>query len=99
MDVLRKMFSSRLISLRGDVKWPARSPDLSPCDFFLWGYLKERVYRKWPKTLSEFKNAIDQEIKLIPQEMTKKVMNSFRNRLRQCVENGGNHMNDVIFKK
>jgi len=34
--VLREMFPGRLISLRGDVGWPARSPDLSPCDFFLW---------------------------------------------------------------
>ena len=25
----------------GDVeKWPPRSPDLTPLDFFLWGYLK-----------------------------------------------------------
>ena len=77
----------------------SRSPDLSPCDFFLWGYLKERVYRNRPKTLTELKIAIDQEIKLISQEMAKKVMESFRNRLLQCMENGGHHMNDVIFKK
>ena len=24
--------------------WPPRSPDMTPCDFFLWGYVKERVY-------------------------------------------------------
>jgi len=24
--------------------WPPRSPDLTPCDFFLWGYIKDRVY-------------------------------------------------------
>ncbi|GBM72480.1 hypothetical protein AVEN_106617-1 [Araneus ventricosus] len=23
---------------------PLRSPDLTPCDFFLWGYVKEKVY-------------------------------------------------------
>ena len=73
MEVLRKMFPSRLVSLRGDVPWPARSPDLAPCDFFLWGYLKERVYRDRPKTIQELKIAIDREIKLIPQEMTKNV--------------------------
>ena len=33
MEVLRKMFPSRLVSLRGDVPWPARSPDLAPCGF------------------------------------------------------------------
>ena len=24
--------------------WPARSPDLTPLDYFLWGYVKEMVY-------------------------------------------------------
>ena len=24
--------------------WLPRSPDMTPCDFFLWGYVKERVY-------------------------------------------------------
>ena len=42
IGALLLLFPGRLISLRGDVEWPARSPDLSPCDVFLWGYLKER---------------------------------------------------------
>ncbi|GBN05744.1 hypothetical protein AVEN_46340-1 [Araneus ventricosus] len=24
--------------------WPPRSPDLTLCDFFLWGYVKDKVY-------------------------------------------------------
>ncbi|GBL85749.1 hypothetical protein AVEN_193194-1 [Araneus ventricosus] len=24
--------------------WPPRSPDLTPCDFFLWGYVRDKVY-------------------------------------------------------
>jgi hypothetical protein len=24
--------------------WPPRSPDLTPCDFFLWRFVKEAVY-------------------------------------------------------
>jgi hypothetical protein len=37
MRVLNKMFPARMISRRGNIEWPARSPDLSACDFFLWG--------------------------------------------------------------
>ena len=37
MDFLREVFPRRLISLRGDVNWPALSPDLAPCDYLLWG--------------------------------------------------------------
>jgi len=24
--------------------WPPRSPDATPCDFFLWSYVKDQVY-------------------------------------------------------
>jgi hypothetical protein len=27
------------------IRWPPRSPDLTPMDFFTWGYMKERLYR------------------------------------------------------
>ena len=40
-------------------KWPPRSPDLNPCDYFLWGYLKARVYHPLPKTISELKTNIE----------------------------------------
>ncbi|KFM66589.1 hypothetical protein X975_14119, partial [Stegodyphus mimosarum] len=34
------------------------SPDLSPCDFFLWGALKDTVYRNNPATLDELESLI-----------------------------------------
>ena len=40
-------------------KWLPRSPDLDPCDFYLWGYLKYVVYNPLPKTLDELKENIE----------------------------------------
>ena len=57
--------SSFLASHRGDIPWPARSPDLGPCDFFAWGYLKGEVYRHRPRNLVELKMAIREEIQQI----------------------------------
>jgi hypothetical protein len=37
---LREMFPQSFISFGGDVPWPAHSPDLSACDYFLWGISK-----------------------------------------------------------
>ena len=28
----------------GPIAWPARSPDLTPLDYFLWGHMKSLVY-------------------------------------------------------
>jgi hypothetical protein len=36
-DWLDRRFSGRWLCRRGPHEWPARSPDLTPCDFFLWG--------------------------------------------------------------
>lgn len=98
MDVLREMFPSHVISLRGDVGWPARSPDLSPCDYFLWGYVKAKVFKTRPTTIEALKASIRQTVEEIPQEMTHRVMENFRNRLQQCITSRGRHLEDVIFK-
>ena len=45
MRYLDAQFGPRVISrrpIRG-IDWPARSPDLSPLDYCLWGYLKSKV--------------------------------------------------------
>ena len=44
--LLREKFGDRVISIGSEVQWPPRSPDLSPCDSFLWGFLKQLVYNK-----------------------------------------------------
>ena len=49
MNCLKGMFGNRLISRNAQIIWPSRSPDLSVCDFFLWGYLKSKVYEKKPR--------------------------------------------------
>ena len=41
---LQKLFPRRVIGLGHNPEWPPRSPDLTPLDFFLWGYLKSKVY-------------------------------------------------------
>ena len=47
---LRSMFLNRVISRNADFNWPPRSCDLTPVDFFLWGFLKSRVYANKPQT-------------------------------------------------
>ena len=38
--------------------WPLRSPDLTVCDFFLWGFVKDNVYvPQLPKTLPELRDS------------------------------------------
>ena len=44
-DFLNERFNIRWIGRRGPVAWAPRSPDLTSPDFYLWGFLKNTVYR------------------------------------------------------
>ncbi|PNF41577.1 hypothetical protein B7P43_G12103 [Cryptotermes secundus] len=44
--------------------WPPRSPDLTPLNFFLWGYVKSSVFRTPINGLDDLKTRITlQELK------------------------------------
>jgi len=75
-------------------KWPPRSPDLNPCDYFLWGYLKERVYTPLPKNLDELKTNIERESKKISKDMLKRVFLNFRKRCEFIISAQGGHFED-----
>jgi hypothetical protein len=59
MAYLESVFPGRLTSKR---LWPPRSPDLSPPDLFLWGYLKDTVYSNHPHTLQELQANIQRTV-------------------------------------
>jgi hypothetical protein len=61
---------------RGPIEWPARSTDLTVADFFLWGYLKDKVFARGPRTIDELKRLITEEFNRIPQEMIAKACRS-----------------------
>ena len=98
MALLKDCFPNRLISRFGDIPWPPRSPDLTPCDFFLWGYLKSRVYVTNPTNLQELRNNIYHEIAALSPETLMKVMKTTKKRALSCQNNRGCHLKDIIFK-
>ena len=78
MTIVRNMFPRHLISRFGDVPWPPRSPDLSTCDFFLWGYLKSRVYSHKPRTFNDLKETVRQEIRPIDRRLLARVVDDLK---------------------
>jgi hypothetical protein len=92
------MFPGRLVLRFGDIPWPARSPDLAP-DFFLCGYLKSKVYATRPHSFQEPEDWITEGIGTINGAFLQRIMQNFRQRLRQCIEYHGGHLERAIFKK
>lgn len=94
-DIVQKWlsdkFSHRFIDKK---KWPPRSPDLNPCDYYLWGYLKSVVYNPLPKTLDALRSNIEREIKKISQEVLKSVFLNFEKRCQLIISVGGGHIEE-----
>ncbi|GFX41808.1 uncharacterized protein TNCV_389211 [Trichonephila clavipes] len=52
-SLIRSPFGDdRIISHYFNYAWPPRSPDLTPCDFRLWVFLRSKVYRHQPASLA-----------------------------------------------
>ena len=60
--------------MKTDFELAPHSPDLSPPDFFLWDYLKDKVYANKPRTISELKENTREEIRAILRSVCKSVM-------------------------
>ena len=98
MHYLRRHFPGKVISKRGDVIWPPRSPDLAILDFFLWGYLKHKIWsvqrNLQPSNIEQLKESIRRNCREIPRNM---ILDSFQgmiNRCNKCIEADGNTFAD-----
>ncbi|GFW45211.1 uncharacterized protein TNCV_717131 [Trichonephila clavipes] len=98
IDLLKGTFGDRLISRFGPVNWPPRSCDLTPLDYFLWGYVKSLVYADKPQTLDHLDDNIRRVIADIRPQMLEKVIENWTSRLDYIRASRGSPMPEIIFK-
>ena len=80
-----------VISRFGDIAWSARSPELPVPAFFLWRFLKDRVFRRRIMTI--------QEVAAIDEDLRRRVYGNFQKSLQQCIDVNRGYLPDVIFRK
>lgn len=90
---LTKIFGKRMIDKQ---LFPPRSPDLTPADFFLWGYVKDKVFANNPKTLDDLKSAIASCVNSINREMLMKVSSNIVKRAHICRSQNGGHFQHLL---
>jgi hypothetical protein len=69
---------------------PAYNPDPSPYDFFLFGYLKDKLIDKVYTTPEELSSEVETIISEIPSNMISRVFLIWQERLRKYIEMQGN---------
>lgn len=97
-DWLDHNYNQRWIGRGGPVLWPARSPDLNPCDFYLWGHLKQLVYATPVDSVEELVDRIENAAQTIRQNpaVLSRVQESLIRRARACLDNNGLHFEQFL---
>jgi hypothetical protein len=97
-EILDQQYPDRWIGRGGPRNWPARSPDLNPLDFFLWGHVKNVVYRHPIDTEEQqLKGRIQEAFATITPEMVRNSKRSLLRRARLCLQMNGGHFEHLLW--
>ena len=72
--------------------WPSNSPDLNPCDFWMWGVLEQKSNSKAHASVSDLKKAIQRAAGAIDPEEARRACSAFRRRLERVRDANGGHI-------
>jgi hypothetical protein len=76
----------------GPMPWPPRSPDITPLDFFVWGYVKRNVFPTPVNGLDDLKTRIRNAISAIPEGMLHRTWQELEYRLDVIRPTKGAHI-------
>ncbi|QQP53659.1 Transposable element tcb2 transposase [Caligus rogercresseyi] len=71
--------------------WPANSPDLNPCDFYLWGRVEGIACNTYHKSTVSLKASIKRTMASLDPREVSKAVKSFRRRVETVIELDGEH--------
>lgn len=95
-EFLSEWKENRWIGRGGPIAWPPRSPDLTPLDFYLWGYVKEQVFEEAPTTRENMKDRIREAFHNIRIETLQAVQENFVRRLHLCIQEQGRTFEHLV---
>lgn len=96
-DKLVEMFEDRWFGYRGPWRWPARSPDLTPLDFYLWGTIKTIVYATPATSKEDLMNRVRAAFQqLDPHEIRRATVSAVNRRILACLEQNGGHFEQFL---
>ena len=84
--------NQRWIGRRGFIEWPARSPDLTPCDYWFWSYVKNQVFQVDIIDREHLEARITETITAFPLHMYRNSFREFITRCELCIQNEGAHI-------
>lgn len=96
-DWINSKYPNRWIGRNGPFLWPARSPHLTPLDFFLWGTMKDLMYSTEVNTRDELISRINEAGNNIREILRQTdLTRSLKPRALLCVQQQGGHIENIL---
>ena len=93
---LDQKLPSHWIGRRSPIEWAAGSPDFTPLDFYLWGYVKQKVNVKKHYDLKELHSSISNVIKEIKTDVLKRVFSNNSKMLQFVIDHKRAHIEQYM---
>jgi hypothetical protein len=78
--------------------WPPNTPDFNPCYYFLWGFLKEKIFAKNLQTVIELRALIIQVCNEITEDMCHRLISNIIVRVEEAARRNGGHIEHLIHR-
>lgn len=95
-DVLNEHLPGRWIGRAGPLSWPPRSCDLTLNDFWLWGHVRDCVYKYEIPDLETLQTTISNCINNLDLTIIARTYENFIKRIRLCNEQEGGHIEQLL---
>jgi len=67
-----------------------------PPDYFLWGYLKGRVYQNKPRTTDALKANITEEIQAVTADVLARTFQNMARQVQSCLDANSDHFQHML---
>lgn len=95
---LNNIYPNRWIGRGSLFPWPARSPDLTVLDFYLWGRLKDIVFKTRPTTPEDMLGRLQNAISNISRAEIESAVLSTNRRINRCISSDGKHFEHLRYE-
>ena len=96
--ILSRSGRHRIISDNVEIPWPARSPDKTMCDLYLWGICEAKIRRVKPRTLEDLIEVVNTFVASLDEAEVKRAVRDVRPRAELWVKMGGGHFESKLKK-
>ena len=92
-DRLQILFRERIVGIGHYREFPACSPDLTPLDFYVWGFVKSKVNLTLPGSLDELERIIRNEVQALRRSrVPHRAVAAMWTKAERCLDVGGWHV-------